>query len=127
MKPKLTPLHHLWILFCLQLAMLMALLVLFAVFQPRFDRLVSQAQEADAKMPLLKQRLDQADSERLHKDALILLDSSATQSKFVQSMETNLIRLLGVACFLLFVITCWLGIITFQLHQASKVNRNLQS
>jgi len=102
--------------------MLTALLVLYAVFQPRFAHLASQAGEANAKMPLLKQRIDQADSEQLHKDALLLLEGSATQSAFVQSMEIGVMQMLGLACFILGVITCWLGAITFQLHRKSKNN-----
>jgi len=121
MKIKLTPLHHLWILFSLQVTVLLVLLVMFVFFEPRFSHLIRQNQDSDAKVPLIKQRLDEADPDRLHKDALILLDSSSTQSKFVQEMEINVIHLLGLACFLVFVLTSWLGIAAFHLQRASRV------
>jgi hypothetical protein len=122
MKRNPTPLQGLWILFFLQVALLAGLLVLFVVFEPHITRSVSQMQEADAKMPFLKQRIDQADFEHLHKDALVLLETSEIQSVSVRSLETNTIRMMGDACFFLGVITCWLGIVAFQLHQKSKNN-----
>jgi hypothetical protein len=119
---KLTPINHLWILFCLQCVLLVSLLAMFAFFEPRFAHLVTQNQESDSKIPELRQRILQADPERLQKDALILLDSSSAQSQWVQAMENGVIRLLGTVCILVFILTGWLGVIIFQLHKKRGVD-----
>ena len=125
MKRKLAPVHHLWILFGLQFTILVGLLVVFGFLQAQTARWVSQIHQADARMPLLKQRIDQADPERLHKEAVILLDDSVTQSNHVEAMETDVVRVWSGACIVFSIITCWLGIIAFQLNRAYKQSRLL--
>jgi hypothetical protein len=118
MKRQMKPLHQLWVLFGLQIAVSICLLVLFAWFHIKMGHLVSHAQQDDAKIPQVRQHLEHDDPDRLHKDALALVDASAAQSQFVQTMETDWPNILGAVWFIFLGTTIWVGRITFQLSRA---------
>jgi hypothetical protein len=119
MTSKLKPLYHLWILFSLQTVMLMGAVIALMAFQPRITETIAKIQETDMKIPILKQRLEQADPEHVRREAILLLNGDAEQSRFVRSMEMSLIQFVRSVCCLLFIITCWLGIIAFQMQRSN--------
>ena len=123
MKRKLSPLQNLWILLSVQAALFLIVLGMFALFHPKLTHWISQAQQANAKALLVRQRIDQADPEHLHKMALQLLDDRISTAEYVQNMETSVNEMFRDICFVLFGITAWLGAILFQLHRAGTAPR----
>jgi Flp pilus assembly protein TadB len=120
MKLKLNPIQNLWVYFGVQSLVLIFLLLLFAVFQPRFSQLVSKMKQQDARRPTIEQSLNTASPERLHKDAFILLDQNADDSSFIQMMLKSLMIMLGCICVVYSMSILWLGICLYKLHGSKR-------
>jgi hypothetical protein len=117
MKLRSTSIQGLWLLWGLHLLGFIVLLVAFAWFQPRLSNSASNIERSEAKIPSAREQISgEQNPETLRKDALVLLDGTANQSKYVQKMMMIPIKILGTFCILSFVSTLWLGICLYKLH-----------
>jgi len=98
-------------------------LLALAWFAPRFAGNAAQLQQLNAKTPFLRERIEQADPQQLHKDAIVLLTTSEASSETIQTMEKSVIHLTESFCVIITGLTTWLGAILFKLHRSHR-NQN---